>query len=74
MSSRNRPKSCGCAAFRCRSPRYLAVLRIPLAVSKILVGPLISDGLLDHRGPIGSAAGSGRLELLRAVLDGIRKL
>lgn len=51
-----------------------AVLKLPLAVTKILVGDLIGDGHLIFRAPIAAEAGAGDLNVLRAVLDGIRKL
>ncbi|MQY30658.1 DUF742 domain-containing protein [Nocardia aurantia] len=51
-----------------------AVLRLPLAVTKILVGDLISDGHLNFRTPDRTDAGAGDITVLRAVLDGIRKL
>lgn len=51
-----------------------ASLRLPLAVTKILVGDLISDGNLNFRAPVSAETGPGDLNVLRAVLDGIRKL
>ncbi|MQY29454.1 DUF742 domain-containing protein [Nocardia aurantia] len=51
-----------------------AVLRLPLAVTKILVGDLINDGHLNFRAPAGADTGPLDLSMLRSVLDGIRKL
>lgn len=51
-----------------------ASLRLPLAVTKILVGDLISDGNLNFRAPVSPETAPGDLNVLRAVLDGIRKL
>ncbi|MGO4617507.1 DUF742 domain-containing protein [Nocardia sp. 2YAB30] len=51
-----------------------ARLRLPLAVTKILVGDLIGDGQLIFRAPVPTEAGPDDLNILRAVLDGIRKL
>jgi hypothetical protein len=54
-----------------------ARLKLPLAVTKILVGDLIGEGLLNFRAPARTdtdTGGTGELNILRAVLDGIRKL
>ncbi|MFD4295436.1 DUF742 domain-containing protein [Rhodococcus sp. NPDC058505] len=56
-----------------------AHLQLPLAVTKILVGDLITEGQLVFRSPASSdpddgMAGLGDLNILHAVLDGIRKL
>ncbi|WP_040790687.1 DUF742 domain-containing protein [Nocardia paucivorans] len=51
-----------------------AALKLPLAVTKILVGDLIGDGHLIFRAPTQSESGPGDLNVLRAVLDGIRKI
>ncbi|WP_330230857.1 DUF742 domain-containing protein [Nocardia sp. NBC_00508] len=51
-----------------------AQLRLPLAVTKILVGDLIGDGQLIFRAPVPTEAGPDDLNILRAVLDGIRKI
>ncbi|MFF2085377.1 DUF742 domain-containing protein [Nocardia sp. NPDC058176] len=51
-----------------------ASLRLPLAVTKILVGDLIGEGHLIFRAPVHTEAGAGDLNILRAVLDGIRRL
>ncbi|GAA5050242.1 DUF742 domain-containing protein [Nocardia callitridis] len=51
-----------------------AGLRLPLAVTKILVGDLIGDGQLIFRAPVPTEAGPDDLNILRSVMDGIRKL
>jgi hypothetical protein len=56
-----------------------AHLNLPLAVTKILVGDLIAEGMLNFRAPASSdsyndIAGIGDINILQAVLDGIRKL
>lgn len=51
-----------------------AQLRLPLAVTKILVGDLIGDRQLIFRAPVPTEAGPEDLNILRAVLDGIRKI
>ncbi|TQM33100.1 DUF742 domain-containing protein [Nocardia bhagyanarayanae] len=62
----------------CRDPQSVAEvaanLKLPLAVTKILVGDLIGEGQLIFRAPVQPEAGPGDLNILRAVLDGIRKL
>ncbi len=62
----------------CREPQSVAevsaLLRLPLAVTKILVGDLIGDRHLIFRAPARTDAGPGDLTILRAVLAGIRKL
>jgi hypothetical protein len=62
----------------CVQPRSVAevaaTLKLPLAVTKILVGDLIGDGHLIFRAPVQPEAGPGDLNVLRAVLDGIRKI
>ena len=62
----------------CRQPQSVAevsaLLTLPLAVTKILVGDLISEGHLIFRAPVRTDAGVGDLTVLRAVLAGIRKL
>ncbi|MFI7670483.1 DUF742 domain-containing protein [Nocardia sp. NPDC049526] len=62
----------------CRAPQSVAevaaYLKLPLAVTKILVGDLIGEGHLIFRAPVQPDAGPGDLNILRAVLDGIRKL
>ncbi|MFQ6395479.1 DUF742 domain-containing protein [Nocardia sp. KC 131] len=62
----------------CRVPQSVAELaahvKLPLAVTKILVGDLIGEGHLIFRAPVQPEAGPGDLNILRAVLDGIRKL
>ncbi|WP_216897694.1 DUF742 domain-containing protein [Nocardia alni] len=51
-----------------------ATLRRPLAVTKILIGDLISEGHLIFRDPVQQQSGQHDVRLLRAVLDGIRRL
>ncbi|MEU4315964.1 DUF742 domain-containing protein [Nocardia sp. NPDC024068] len=51
-----------------------AALKLPLAVTKILVGDLIGDGHLIFRAPVQMESGPGDFNILRAVLDGIRKI
>ena len=62
----------------CHKPQSVAevsaLLKLPLAVTKILVGDLISEGHLNFRAPARTDAGPGDLTVLRAVLAGIRKL
>lgn len=62
----------------CRIPQSVAEVaahvKLPLAVTKILVGDLIGEGHLIFRAPVQPDAGPGDLNVLRAVLDGIRKL
>ncbi|MQY30662.1 DUF742 domain-containing protein [Nocardia aurantia] len=62
----------------CQVPQSVAevsaVLHLPLAVTKILVGDLIGEGYLDFRAPMQTDIGPNDVNLLRAVLDGIRRL
>ncbi|HVW42855.1 MAG TPA: DUF742 domain-containing protein [Amycolatopsis sp.] len=63
----------------CRLPMSVAEvsakLHLPLVVTKILIGDLIGDGYLIFRSPPPpTTAGPPDIKLLRAVLDGIRKL
>ncbi|MFC4604213.1 DUF742 domain-containing protein [Rhodococcus kronopolitis] len=67
----------------CRTAQSVAEvsahLNLPLAVTKILVGDLIAEGMLNFRAPASSdsyndISGIGDLNILQAVLDGIRKL
>ncbi|MET7772544.1 DUF742 domain-containing protein [Nocardia sp. NPDC005366] len=51
-----------------------AELHRPLAVTKILLGDLIDDGYLAYRSPRPSEAAANDINLLRTVLDGIRRL
>jgi Protein of unknown function (DUF742) len=52
-----------------------AGLSLPLAVTKILIGDLIDAGYLIFRAPPSPAATqTPNLQLLQAVLDGVRKL
>jgi hypothetical protein len=51
-----------------------AKLHLPLLVTKILIGDLIDDGLVDFRAPTPTtSSGVVDINLMRAVLDGIRK-
>ncbi len=63
---------------RCGLPLSVAELsagvRLPLMVTKILVGDLISDRILQFRAPVSAESAPGDVDLLRAVLDGIRRL
>ncbi|EYT83103.1 hypothetical protein CF54_09370 [Streptomyces sp. Tu 6176] len=65
---------------RCRRPvavaEVAAGLDLPVSVTKILVGDLISQGLLGARAPISVAwaAGGADRRLLAAVRDGLRRL
>ncbi|AXK84848.1 DUF742 domain-containing protein [Nocardia farcinica] len=62
----------------CAQPKSVAEvaahLQLPVAVTKILVGDLIGEGHLIFRAPVQPETGPGGLNVLRAVLDGIRKL
>jgi hypothetical protein len=51
-----------------------ATLHLPLAVTKILVGDLINEGNLIFRAPVQHHTGLNDVRLLRAVLDGIRRI
>ncbi|MEV0252047.1 DUF742 domain-containing protein [Nocardia sp. NPDC050712] len=54
-----------------------AQLRLPITTTKILVGDLIGDGVLDFRAPVATAesgVGTGDIGMLRALLAGIRAL
>ncbi|MFC9892230.1 DUF742 domain-containing protein [Nocardia sp. NPDC127579] len=54
-----------------------ARLRLPMTATKILVGDLIGDGVLDFRVPLsnsGNGSGTGDIAMLRALRDGIRAL
>ncbi|WP_194817550.1 DUF742 domain-containing protein [Nocardia sp. XZ_19_385] len=54
-----------------------AQLRLPITTTKILVGDLIGDGVLDFRAPVATAengAGTSDVTMLRALLEGIRAL
>lgn len=64
---------------RCTAPTSVAEvsaeLSLPLAVTKILIGDLIEMGYLLFRSPPAKKAGNlPDLQLLQAVLDGVRKL
>lgn len=62
----------------CRTPisvaEVSASLRLPLAVTKILVGDLINEGTLIFRAPVHPQTGQHSVPLLRAILNGIRKI
>ncbi len=62
----------------CRNPisiaEVAAALRLPLAVTKILIGDLIAEGNLNFRAPLQQRSGHHDVRILRAVLDGIRRL
>lgn len=51
-----------------------ATLKLPLAVTRILIGDLIAEGNLIFRAPADTGNASKELNVLRAVLDGIRNL
>lgn len=65
---------------RCAAPTSVAevsaYLALPLAVTKILIGDLIEQGYLLFRSPPAPKASDHApdLQLLQAVLDGVRKL
>ncbi len=63
----------------CRRPHAVAevsaAMRMPLAVTKILIGDLIADGILVFRAPVAADhAPAEDITLLRAVLDGIKRI
>lgn len=53
-----------------------AGLNLPIAVTKILIGDLLDGGLVTARPPLAVAQASGAPApgLLKAVMDGLRKL
>ncbi|WP_019929317.1 DUF742 domain-containing protein [Nocardia sp. BMG111209] len=61
----------------CRSPQSIAEVsahvRLPLAMTKVLVGDLVEDGRLVARAPATTGAGAD-VALLQAILNGIRSL
>ncbi|WP_216897672.1 DUF742 domain-containing protein [Nocardia alni] len=61
----------------CRRPHAVAevsaALRMPLVVTKVLIGDLITDGILVFRAPVATDH-APTIDLLRAVLDGIRRM
>ncbi|MFD9593910.1 DUF742 domain-containing protein [Kitasatospora sp. NPDC086009] len=65
---------------RCRRPAAVAEvaaeLDLPISVTKILLGDLISQGLLLARAPLSVARAGGGLDLglLTAVREGLRRL
>lgn len=62
----------------CRTPQSVAEvsarLRLPLTMTKVLIGDLLDDGRLIVRSAQPSTGPESDLGLLRAVLDGIRAL
>ena len=60
----------------CRTPQSVAEvaarLGLPLTMTKVLIGDLIDDGRLEYRQPRHEDAGD--LDVLKALLDGIRGL
>ncbi|MEU2038520.1 DUF742 domain-containing protein [Nocardia niwae] len=62
----------------CRTPQSVAEvsarLRLPLTMTKVLIGDLLDDGRLIVRSAEHPAGPESDLGLLRAVLDGIRAL
>lgn len=62
----------------CRTPQSVAEvsahLRLPLAMTKILIGDLIDDGCLTFRSPPTVSGSSSEVSVLHAVLNGIRAL
>ncbi len=60
----------------CRGPQSVAEvaarLGLPLTMTKVLIGDLIDDGRLEYRQPRHEDADD--LDVLKAVLDGIRGL
>ncbi|MFB7613350.1 MULTISPECIES: DUF742 domain-containing protein [unclassified Kitasatospora] len=65
---------------RCRRPAAVAevaaALDLPVSVTKILLGDLVSQGLLLARAPlsVARAGGGADLGLLTAVREGLRRL
>ncbi|WP_052373587.1 DUF742 domain-containing protein [Nocardia otitidiscaviarum] len=51
-----------------------ARLHLPITATKILVGDLIGDGVLDFRAPAVGPGAADDLTVLRAVLKGIQAL
>ncbi|MBF6468339.1 DUF742 domain-containing protein [Nocardia beijingensis] len=62
----------------CRTPQSVAEvsarLRLPLTMTKVLIGDLLDDGRLIVRSAQPPTVPESDLGLLRAVLDGIRAL
>ena len=62
----------------CRAPMSVAELAgrldLPLQVSRVLVGDLITEGLIALQVPVDSLADRPDLTLLERVLDGLQKL
>ncbi|MFC9892232.1 DUF742 domain-containing protein [Nocardia sp. NPDC127579] len=64
-----------------RTPQSVAEiaahLRLPMTTTKILVGDLIGDGVLDFRAPVATpetGVGTSDITMLRALLKGIQSL
>jgi hypothetical protein len=51
-----------------------ARLDVLLAVAKVLISDLLDDGLLASQAPVASTTTSPDMDLLQAVLDGVREL
>ncbi|ATL70378.1 DUF742 domain-containing protein [Nocardia terpenica] len=62
----------------CRTPQSVAEvsaqLKLPLTITKVLIGDLIEDGRLDFRSPDPAQPGVGDVGLLQQILNGIRAL
>ncbi|MBF6178970.1 MULTISPECIES: DUF742 domain-containing protein [Nocardia] len=62
----------------CRTPLSVAEvsahLRLPLTVTKVLIGDLIDDGRLLHRSPPPAPTGHADTGVLHTLLEGIRAL
>ncbi|MFE3542465.1 DUF742 domain-containing protein [Nocardia sp. NPDC059177] len=62
----------------CRSPMAVAEvsahLKLPLNLAKVLIADLIEEGRLVARAPQLTAVGTPDLQVLRAVLAGIRRI
>ncbi len=60
----------------CRIPQSVAEvsaqLRIPLAMTKVLIGDLIDDGRLAVRAPAESTDSAAELGLLRTIANSLR--
>lgn len=51
-----------------------AKLRLPLTITKILIGDLIHDGYVSYRPPATDGDVARDIDILQAVLNGIRSL
>lgn len=63
----------------CATPQSVAEvaahIKVPLLVGKLLISDLIDDALLDYRSPqVSAGPAPDDLDLMRAVLNGIRNL